>query len=640
MDDSARLALLRRFEPVLRHTQGEHFFPMDAEAYIRASSLWLYRRHEGPRQIVGPNELTPTMLARAYDDAPGDTRYLQFTEPLKATEMAARALRRQRGHGHAEFSGGVGRLARVGYLSRIMDALFSVALLARGRVPGDAAAAARIGYLAMTGDGIAPRYHGRVVEESGWIVLQYWVFYLYNDWRSSFDGANDHEADWEMACIYLAKDDDGDLHPEWVAYASHDYIGDDLRRRWDDPELQLVGEHPVIYTGAGSHASYFQAGEYLTEIELRLFAPATRLILIARNWWRRLQGESAAPQDGQTAIPAAGIADHAGALAIPFVDYARGDGLTIGPEQDLPWEAPQLIDDDTGWVQAYRGLWGLYTQDPFAGEDAPAGPMYNRDGTVRRAWYDPVGWAGLDKVTPVTHLADVIDRQQTAVREQREQRRTAVQEQTALLRGLGIQVAATTDQPQLAAVHAAAQQKIRQLSREIDDLQAGIVADGALLDALERSAAQVRAGDYGAPRAHIRRAHQPAAPVDLRASYVAEFWAAISVTALLVAFVVLFAFRPNYLSLWLVTILALFLFIEASMRGTVNRLLSSLTGALAIVAALILLYRYFWWVVGGIVLAMALYILWDNLGELLRGRRRERGKHIDEREERQVTGDR
>ena len=109
MDDSARLALLRRFEPVLRHTQGEHFFPMDAEAYIRASSLWLYRRHEGPRQIVAPNELTPAMLARAYDDAPGDTRYLQFTEPLKATEMAARALRRQRGHGHAEFSGGVGR---------------------------------------------------------------------------------------------------------------------------------------------------------------------------------------------------------------------------------------------------------------------------------------------------------------------------------------------------------------------------------------------------------------------------------------------------------------------------------------------------------------------------------------------------
>ena len=620
MDSAARLALLRRFEPVLRHTQGEHFFPMDAEAYIRASSLWLYRRHEGPRQIIPANELTPALLAEPYDDPPETTRYLQFTEPLKATEMAARALRRQR---RVEFSVGVGRLARVGYLSRIMDALFSVALLARGRVPGDAAAAARLAYRAMTSAGVTPVYHGRVIEESGWIVLQYWYFYLYNDWRSSFNGANDHEADWEMACIYLAKDPDGDLHPEWVAYASHDYVGDDLRRRWDDPELQLVGEHPVIYSGAGSHASYFQPGEYLTEIELQLFAPVTRLFGAVRTWWRGLQGGSGAQQTEDFAELGGDEPDgHASVLAIPIVDYARGDGLSIGPGQEAAWGPPRLIDDNTGWVHGYRGLWGLYTKDPFAGEDAPAGPMYNRNGTVRRAWYDPVGWAGLDKVTPVTHLADVIDARQMAVRAQREERRAAVRAKTEELRGLGVQMTATVDQPQLVAVHAEAQQAIRQLSSEINDLQAGIVADGALLDALERSAVQVRAGRYGSPRAHIRRAHQPAAPVDLRASYVAEFWAAISVTALLVAFVVLFAFRPSYLPLWLVVILALFLFIEASMRGTVNRLLSSLTGALAIVAALILLYRYFWWVVGGVVLAMALYILWDNLGELLRARRR------------------
>jgi hypothetical protein len=89
MDDAARLALLRRFEPVLRHTQGEHFFPLDAEAYIRASSLWLNRRHEGPRQIVAARDLTPARLAETYDDAPGATRYLQFTEPLKATAPPA-----------------------------------------------------------------------------------------------------------------------------------------------------------------------------------------------------------------------------------------------------------------------------------------------------------------------------------------------------------------------------------------------------------------------------------------------------------------------------------------------------------------------------------------------------------------------
>ena len=34
------------------------------------------------------------------------------------------------------------------------------------------------------------------------------------------------------------------------------------------------------------------------------------------------------------------------------------------------------------------------------GERAPAGPRYERTGSVRRCWSDPVGWAGLDKVSP------------------------------------------------------------------------------------------------------------------------------------------------------------------------------------------------------------------------------------------------
>ena len=62
--------------------------------------------------------------------------------------------------------------------------------------------------------------------------------------------------------------------------------------------------------------------------------------------------------------------------------------------------SPVLIDDSVPWVNEYRGLWGLDTRDFLAGELAPAGPKYNRDGSVRQSWYDPLGWAGLDKVTP------------------------------------------------------------------------------------------------------------------------------------------------------------------------------------------------------------------------------------------------
>jgi hypothetical protein len=59
-----------------------------------------------------------------------------------------------------------------------------------------------------------------------------------------------------------------------------------------------------------------------------------------------------------------------------------------------------LIGDETPWARRYRGLWGLDTEDPLRGERAPAGPRYERDGSVRRAWADPVAWAGLLKVPP------------------------------------------------------------------------------------------------------------------------------------------------------------------------------------------------------------------------------------------------
>ena len=102
------------------------------------------------------------------------------------------------------------------------------------------------------------------MRESGYIVLHYIYFYAMNDWRSTFSGVNDHESDWEQVFVYLSDEGEAEPIPRWVAYASHDFSGDDLRRRWDDPEVEKIGEtHPVIYAGAGSHASYYRARRIL-----------------------------------------------------------------------------------------------------------------------------------------------------------------------------------------------------------------------------------------------------------------------------------------------------------------------------------------------------------------------------------------
>jgi hypothetical protein len=165
-------------------------------------------------------------------------------------------------------------------------------------------------------------------------------------------------------------------------FSAHDETGDDLRRRWDDPDLTLIGDHPVVHAGLGSHSGAYLAGEYLTTFE----APAFQGLIRA---FRRIS---------RTLLPWTRDQEHAG-VGIPYVDYARGDGLAIGPGQDREW-TPVQIDDQTPWVFDYRGLWGNDTEDPLGGERAPAGPRYERSGTVRSSWGDPVGWSGLAKVAP------------------------------------------------------------------------------------------------------------------------------------------------------------------------------------------------------------------------------------------------
>lgn len=610
-------ALLRRFEPVVRMTVGDKFYPMDVEPYIRACSLWVQRSGEEAVCAVPRGKLTLERLAQQPLDEFGAVHYLRFTGPDVAGKTGSRGSRLSlfgkraaRGiqESRRDFRAGRGRLARVGYLSRFVDALYSIALLARGRVPGEAAAAASVTYARIMAEGEHYRYHGRVVRQDGWVVLQYWLFYPFNDWRSGFFGANDHEADWEKVHVYLAETEGGELRPEWTAYASHEYTGDNLRRRWDDPEVEKVGEHPVVYVAAGSHASYYAAGEYLTELSLPLPQPLARVARTMREFWRKRLGQFAMRDD-----------DNGGYLRIPFVDYARGDGLTIGPGGEKEWDPPRVISDPPPeWVYGYRGLWGLYTRDPFEGEDAPAGPMYARDKSVSRAWYDPVGWSGLDKEpTPAEALA-ALEKRCAEISARDAGLRAEIEEKSRRLRRLGVEASAMRDKSHLDGPYGEKTRRIGELSREVDRLRDRLATDGAVFESLREHAERLRAGERGPVRAHITRPHRPASQDELRVSRVAEAWAAVSVSLMLISFVVIAIFEREHLISMLVASIALFAFVEAGFRKRLTNLVSSVNIGLAVVAALILVYEFFWEMVVAGVLIVGLYVLWDNVRELRR----------------------
>jgi hypothetical protein len=616
-----QLVILRRFEPVIRYTRGEMFFPMRIEPYIAACSLWVHQKGKADRCIVPQGRVNLQELAKPQGENFNAVQYLRFIEPLELLKLIdyLRSQRRNRNN-TSEFRRGYGRLARVGYSSRFADLLFSLSLLLRGRVPGDASAAAALEYQRIIAERKHYSYYGRVFVLQNWIVLQYWYFYAFNNWRSAFFGVNDHEADWEMVNVYLWRDDHGELHPEWVAYAAHDFSGDDLRRRWDDPELQKEGEHPIIFAGAGSHASYYKAGEYLAEIPMSFLTPIVRLIGRVQNLWRGMIGQiqDEEPADASLADKVQGGEQDVGVFRVPFVDYARGDGFSLGPGQEREWDPPALLDTKLSWVSQYRGLWGLFARDPISGENAPAGPMFNRDGTMRQAWYDPLGWCGLDKVLPPPEALRRLRQDQSDLAEQRVLLAQEIEQKGQELSTLGLRNAAIQGKPHFRSLDVEHHKQIQLLSAELGELQSRQAANAALLEAMRAYELRVLAGEHGSPREHIRRSHRPASENELHASRVVEFWAAISIGLLMIGFVLLTFIMQRFVFLGVIVLVSVFVLIESSFRRQVSQLINSVTVGLAIVCTLIVFYEYFGKIIAVAILAAGIFILWENIKELRR----------------------
>jgi hypothetical protein len=114
------------------------------------------------------------------------------------------------------------------------------------------------------------------------------------------------------------------------------------------------------------------------------------------------------------------------------------------------------------------------------------------------------------------------------------------------------------------------------------------------------------------------RAHKPASDEELRVSRVAEAWAAVSVSLMIISFVGIALFQRQHLISMLVFSIAFFAFVEAGFRGRLVNLVVSANIGLAVVATLVLIYEFFWPLVVATVLVVGIYVLWDNLRELRR----------------------
>jgi hypothetical protein len=501
-----------------------------------------------------------------------------------------------------------GRLARVGLPARLVDAGLVASLLLRGRVPGGTAAAADRRYRAIRERAPQVSYHGRVVRSGGWVVLHYLFFYAMNDWRSTFDGANDHEADWEQCFIVLEELSNGSTRPAWFCAAAHDEKGDDLRRRWDDPRLEAIDGHPVVYPGAGSHATYLERGEYI----MRLPFPGERNLRgpldLARRIWRDTLDQ---PDPGDLA------GNVRRALSVPFVDYARGDGTSVGPGCEVEW-TPILVSDNDAWVDGYRGLWGLDTGDRFAGERAPAGPKYTRTGAVRQSWQDPLGFSGLAKVAQPSRAADVLAVELVELDAERAAVRTEAEALAGELPGRSEQLESLRGAAGLERYSAGLATALHDDEARLADLRTRDVELTRVLAAGEARLVALRAGVRDDPRGHLRHAAEPEPPSQTRRRAFGEAWAALSVGALIILLAIVVWLRILPAVVALPVLLAGYLAVEAFFDRSIGILLLRIAMILAIVAAIILAVTFIRELVLLGLLGLGLLLIADNVGELRR----------------------
>jgi hypothetical protein len=101
--------------------------------------------------------------------------------------------------------------------------------------------------------------YAHIAREAGrsGFVLQYWFFYYFNHFNDL------HESDWEgMQIAFTADKPEEALKTEPDEIVLFQHSGGE-HTDWDDSKVQKEGNHPVVYSAAGSHGTFYSPGLWL-----------------------------------------------------------------------------------------------------------------------------------------------------------------------------------------------------------------------------------------------------------------------------------------------------------------------------------------------------------------------------------------
>ena len=376
--------LHQKYAPIMRFSRGERFFPMSVDDFLTYTALYV-KGQETP--VIRRGKITLDDLTHRYSSRETFLRSVA-TGPIRGMEIASewgmaalRLIYEWSQHPVVTWTEELARSAYDWFSEKTQAATrlfwWNSLLLPKAyadkkgglreklplfKLPQEVRKSAIESYEANQGKDRNYTYYYRTVQQAGYLNLQYWFFYAYNDWASGYGGFNDHEGDWEGFHVFFKLDAGNRLiePPAYVCYLGHHSR---ITKPWTHPDVKKVGTHPVIYVAAGSHASYPEAKEY----------PLMALYNL--------------------------------------IDYATGESFTLDHDG---WQG-RINLEKVPWLSAYLGSWGtrywlslewvqkalssLVSSIPgevdLPGVSAPRGPKFGDEGGEREIWRNPVKFAGI-----------------------------------------------------------------------------------------------------------------------------------------------------------------------------------------------------------------------------------------------------
>jgi hypothetical protein len=191
-----------------------------------------------------------------------------------------------------------------------------------------------------------------------------------------------------------------------------------------------------------------------------------------------------------------------------------------------------------------------------------------------------------------------------------------IAKETTVLQKLGTEMSGTTGSAHLEASYEQRHGRVAEQAAVVQSLLKERAENWALSEALDRRIERARTGRADGPRQHILNPMEPVAVQEMRFRRATEFWAAISLSGLLVGLALFILLAPGEAWAAAIVLVIALLVGESALRGTFVRTVNRIAVVLALIGSVVLVVHFWKEAIVGALLSFAVFLVYQRIREL------------------------